>query len=95
MPKKNPGGHGDTVEKGLGPRPLGPIGPTFRRTITVTGNVNKLHFFPGPRFPRNKTPGVHGDTDEKGLGPRPLGPIGPIFRRTLTVTGKVQFLEGP
>ena len=27
MPKKVPGGHGDTVEKGLGPRPLGPIGP--------------------------------------------------------------------
>ena len=25
--KKNPGGHGDTVEKRLGPRPLGPIGP--------------------------------------------------------------------
>ena len=34
--KKNPGGHGDTVEKGLGPRPLGPIGPIFRRTMTVT-----------------------------------------------------------
>ena len=26
-----------TVEKGLGPRPLGPIGPIFRRTMTVTG----------------------------------------------------------
>ena len=42
--KKTPG-HGDTVEKGLGPRPLGPIGPTFRRTITVTGNVKKRYFF--------------------------------------------------
>ena len=37
--KKTPGGHGDTVEKGLGPRPLGPI---FRRTITVTGKVQFL-----------------------------------------------------
>ena len=35
--KNTPGGHGDTVEKGLGPRPLGPIGPIFRRTMTVTG----------------------------------------------------------
>ena len=43
--KKNPGGHGDTVEKGLGPRPLGPIGPIFRRTITVTG---KVQFLEGP-----------------------------------------------
>ena len=25
--KKTSGGHGDTVEKGLGPRPLGPTGP--------------------------------------------------------------------
>ena len=32
----------DTVEKGLGPRPLGPIGPIFRRTITVTGKVQFL-----------------------------------------------------
>ena len=42
LPKKNPGGHGDTVGKGLGPRPLGPlgpIGPIFRRTITVTGKL--------------------------------------------------------
>ena len=37
--QKNPGGHGNTVEKGLGPRPLGPIGPMFKRTITVTGKV--------------------------------------------------------
>ena len=44
LPKKNPGGHGDTVEKGLGPRPLGPIGPTFSRTMTVTRDVKKLHF---------------------------------------------------
>ena len=29
----------DTVEKGLGPRPLGPIGPIFRRNITVTGKL--------------------------------------------------------
>ena len=35
--KKTPEGICDTVEKGLGPRPLGPIGPTFRRTMTVTG----------------------------------------------------------
>ena len=27
FPNKKKGGHGDTVEKGLGPRPLGPIGP--------------------------------------------------------------------
>ena len=35
--KKTPEGICDTVEKWLGPRPLGPIGPTFRRTMTVTG----------------------------------------------------------
>ena len=35
----------DTVEKGLGPRPLGPTGPIFQegpvfiRTMTVTGEV--------------------------------------------------------
>ena len=45
LAKKNPGGHGDTVEKGLGPRPLGPIGPIFRRTMTVTGEVQ---FLEGP-----------------------------------------------
>ena len=28
-----------------GPKPLGPIGPTFRRTITVTG---KVQFLEGP-----------------------------------------------
>ena len=27
----------DRLEKWLGPRPLGPIGPIFRRTMTVTG----------------------------------------------------------
>ena len=27
FPKQKPGGPGDTVEEGLGPRPLGPIGP--------------------------------------------------------------------
>ena len=43
--EKNPGGHGDTVEKGLGPSPLGPIGPISRRTITVTG---KVQFLEGP-----------------------------------------------
>ena len=34
LKKKTPEGICDTVEKGLGPRPLG---PTFRRTMTVTG----------------------------------------------------------
>ena len=43
--KKPPEGICDTVEKGLGPRPLGPIGPIFRRTITVTG---KVQFLKGP-----------------------------------------------
>ena len=43
--EKIPGGHADTVEKGLGPGPLGPIGLIFRRTITVTGEVQ---FVEGP-----------------------------------------------
>ena len=42
--KKTPEGICDTVEKGLGPRPLGPIGPIFRRTITVTRNIKKVLF---------------------------------------------------
>ena len=39
---KAPGAH-----EAHGPRPLGPIGPIFRRTITVTG---KVQFLEGPRI---------------------------------------------
>jgi hypothetical protein len=43
--KKTPGEHADPIEHGLGPMPQVPIGPIFKRTVTVTCRVQ---FLEGP-----------------------------------------------